>query len=59
MIGPNHVATLPVPRLWTEKSAMMMASLMGRTKGVDAGVISSRPSTADRIEIAGVIIASP
>ena len=59
VIGPNQAATLAVPWLCTAESPTRMARLSGSTKRSKAGVASVRPSTAERTEIAGVIIASP
>jgi hypothetical protein len=39
--------------------ATIIATVIGRTNSPSAGVTTFRPSTADRTEIAGVIIASP
>ena len=57
--GPKNAAILAVPWLWTRKSARMIAKVIGRMYGSSLGVTSFRPSTAERTEIAGVIMASP
>ncbi len=62
-IGPNQVATLPVPRDWMRNSPTRIASVIssttaGVTRSARAGT-DLRPSTADRTEIDGVITASP
>ena len=31
MMGPNHVATFAVPRLWAKNSAKMIAMVTGST----------------------------
>ena len=59
VIGPNHAATLPVPRLWTANSMTRMARLTGTTEVSSAGVTRFSPSTAESTEIAGVMMASP
>ena len=59
VIGPNTVATLPVPKRCTENRTARMTSVIGTTKGSKAGVTTFRPSTADRTEMAGVMMASP
>ena len=41
------------------KSARITASVIGMTYGLNAGVATSRPSTAESTEIAGVIVPSP
>ena len=59
MIGPNSLPTAPVPNRCAMKSATMTATEIGSTKGLKAGVIDSRPSTAPSTEIAGVMTLSP
>ena len=49
----------PVPRFCTEKSAMRITQVSGTTNGEKASVATSRPSTADSTEIAGVMTPSP
>ena len=56
MIGPNHAATLAVPRLCTRNRPTMITTLSGRINGSNAGATSFSPSTADSTEIAGVMI---
>ena len=57
--GPNSRPTLAVPCRWIKKSAQMMTSVTGTMKGCSAGATTSRPSTAESTEIAGVIMPSP
>src|ERR1700676_725201 len=59
MTGPKADATRAVPLLWTENSTTRMTTVSGTTKCSSAGAASLRPSTADRTEIAGVIVESP
>ncbi len=58
-IGPNSVPMRPVPRLWTENRPIRIATVIGITTGRSAGVTTSRPSTAESTEIAGVSMPSP
>ena len=57
--GPKTRPTLPVPRHCTANSATMTTTLIGSTYCCSSGVETSRPSTADSTEIAGVITPSP
>ena len=59
MMGPNSAPTLPVPRFWTANSPPTTSSVIGMTNGLNAGVATSSPSTAESTEIAGVISPSP
>ena len=59
MTGPKTAATAPVPKRWTANSANRMTMVIGTMYGSKAGVTVFSPSTADRTEIAGVMIASP
>ena len=59
MTGPNTRPTLPVPRYCMANSATITATLIGRTKSFSSGAETSRPSTADSTEMAGVITPSP
>ena len=59
IIGPKTRPTLAVPRFWTRNSANRMATVIGTTNVRSAGVTTSRPSTAPRTEIAGVMMPSP
>ncbi len=57
--GPKIAPTLAVPRRCIRKSAISTTSATGMTKGRNAGVATSSPSTADSTEMAGVIMPSP
>ena len=57
--GPNGLPTAPVPLLWTEKTPMRITTAMGITRSPMPGSATSRPSTADSTEMAGVMIPSP
>ena len=57
--GPNSAPTRPVPWRWIANSATRMAIVVGTMYGCKPGAITSRPSTADSTEIAGVIMPSP
>ena len=57
--GPNTRPTLPVPRHCTANSTTITTTLIGSTYCCSSGVETSRPSTADSTEIAGVITPSP
>ncbi len=57
--GPKKAPTLPVPWRWITKSPVSTPSVIGITKGLKTGVATSRPSTAESTEIAGVIMLSP
>ena len=59
MIGPKNAATPAVPRLCTTNRAIRMTSVAGSTYGARPALTCFKPSSADRTEIAGVIIASP
>ena len=51
--------TTLVPKRCTANSTVMIASVIGTTSGAIDGDATSRPSTADSTEIAGVIMLSP
>ena len=59
MTGPKARPTAPVPKRWTANSTVRMTSVIGTTRLSSEGAATSRPSTAERTEIAGVIIPSP
>ena len=62
IIGPNAHATFSVPFFWKEKSTIAInAAIITRILWLIPAFpgISLRPSTAERILIAGVITASP
>ena len=58
MTGPNSLPTRAVPTRCAMNSATMMTTVMGMTSGSRSGSTTRRPSTADRTEIAGVIMLS-
>ena len=57
--GPKNAPTTAVPCRWNMKSATSTNAASGSTQGLKALVPTSRPSTADTTEIAGVSTASP
>jgi len=59
MIGPKKRPSGPVPKRWTKKSVERITRVAGTTKVSRLGVTTSRPSTADITEMAGVIMPSP
>jgi hypothetical protein len=59
VIGPNDTPTFAVPWRWIANSAIRIPIVIGTTYGLNAGVATSSPSTAERTEIAGVIAPSP
>ena len=59
MMGPKTLPTAPVPRFWTMKRPVMMAIAMGTTHDSNDDETFSRPSTAERTEMAGVMTPSP
>ena len=59
MTGPNNRPTAPVPLRCIANRMNSTMRVSGMTKGCSAGVATSRPSTADSTEMAGVIMPSP
>src|SRR5262245_7230691 len=59
MIGPNRRPTAAVPKRWAEKSAKMITAVIGTTQLSSDGLMTLTPSTAERTEMAGVIMLSP
>ena len=59
VIGPKKRPTLAVPKRWTTNSRVSTTSVTGTTKRCSAGAATSRPSTADSTEMAGVMTPSP
>ncbi|MCY1481532.1 hypothetical protein D9M68_150610 [compost metagenome] len=59
VIGPKKLETAAVPLDCTANSMSRMTTAIGTTYSDSAGVTSFRPSTAERTDKAGVIIASP
>ncbi len=59
MTGPKNRPSGPVPKRWTKNSVDRITSVAGTTMVSMLGVTTSRPSTADSTEMAGVIIPSP
>jgi hypothetical protein len=57
--GPKAFPTTPVPKRWTANSTVRIASVIGTTSDSTLGAATSRPSTADSTEMAGVIMPSP
>ncbi len=56
--GPKSLPTLAVPTRWAAKRARMITTVIGMTNSASPGSTTSRPSTADSTEIAGVIMLS-
>ena len=59
MTGPNTLPTTPVPFFCTANSPMRMITVIGSTAFCSTGACTSRPSTADSTEMAGVMRLSP
>ena len=57
--GPKKRPMPPVPKRCTANSTVMSSSVTGTTTPCSAGAATSRPSTADSTEMAGVITPSP
>ena len=57
--GPKNRPIAPVPRCWIAKRASVMTKVMGTTAMLNFSSARVMPSTAERIEIAGVMTASP
>ncbi len=59
MIGPNILPTAPLPSLCRRKRTTMIVTVIGITRlSIDDEMVLV-PSTAERTEIAGVIMLSP
>lgn len=59
MTGPNTRPMRAVPLRWTANRPMRITIEIGITQSSRLDVATAVPSTADRTEIAGVIIPSP
>ncbi len=57
--GPKTAPMPAVPRFCTRKSPTRMTTVMGTMKGCTLVVATSRPSTAESTEMAGVMMPSP
>ena len=57
--GPKNRPTTAVPCRWTRKSPTMITAVIGTTHASRPGSMTLSPSTADKTDIAGVIIESP
>ena len=57
--GPKTRPTAAVPQRWTAKRGHRMTSANGTTSADRAGAATSRPSTAESTEMAGVMTLSP
>ena len=57
--GPNSRPTAPVPKRWIRNSAARIVSAIGTTTDSSDDETTSRPSTDESTEIAGVIMPSP
>ena len=59
VMGPKNLPMPAVPRFCTQNSRNRMISVSGITALVKCGEITSRPSTAESTEMAGVMTPSP
>ncbi|MOA66249.1 hypothetical protein D3C78_1929450 [compost metagenome] len=59
MTGPNRMPMRAVPCFWIRNRPISSATVTGTTQCARPGSATSRPSTADSTEIAGVIMLSP
>ncbi len=59
VIGPNTRPTFSVPKRCDANNASSTSTVSGTTQWCNCGATTSRPSTADSTEIAGVITPSP
>jgi hypothetical protein len=59
VIGPKNLPMPPVPRFCTANRPNSTTSVSGITNCLNAGDTTSRPSTADSTEMAGVMTPSP
>jgi hypothetical protein len=59
VIGPKNFPIPPVPRFCTKNSTNKMIRVSGITAFLKLGEITSKPSTADKTEMAGVMTPSP
>ncbi len=59
IIGPNNLPTAAVPNRCTPNKIRIMTTVSGITILFKSGCTTSKPSTAERTEIAGVITDSP
>ena len=59
MTGANNFPTEWVPRFWIRNRPIRRTSAIGMTRLSKPGLTTVSPSTADRTEIAGVIMLSP
>ena len=59
VMGPKNLPMPAVPRFCTQNSKNKITSVSGITAFLKAGEMTSRPSTAESTEIAGVMTPSP
>ena len=59
VMGPKNLPMPPVPKRCTANRPVSTTRVSGMTQACRAGAATSRPSTADSTEIAGVITPSP
>ena len=59
VIGPKNLPMPPVPKRCTANRPVSTSSVIGITQLCRLGAATSRPSTADSTEMAGVITPSP
>jgi hypothetical protein len=57
--GPKNLPTLAVPWRCTMNSTVSTSNVMGTTQRCSPGAATSRPSTAESTEMAGVMTPSP
>lgn len=57
--GPNTLPTFAVPKRWVANSDTSTSTVIGTIQLCNCGATTSRPSTADSTEMAGVITPSP
>jgi hypothetical protein len=57
--GPKNLPMPPVPKRCTANSPVSTTSVIGITTWCSCGAATSRPSTAESTEIAGVMTPSP
>ena len=59
VMGPKNLPMPAVPRFCTQNKPNKITSVSGMTYFLNVGEMTSRPSTADSTEMAGVITPSP
>lgn len=59
MMGPKNLPMPAVPRFCTQNSSNKTSKVSGITQDLKPGDTTSRPSTAESTEMAGVMTPSP